>query len=70
MTDNIKFHRRPSSGNRVVSVRTYGRTDERTDITKLTVVFHNFANATKTFFTSARQLVFLQLYLAYQHLQY
>jgi len=41
-SSNIKFHEGPSSGSRVVPS---GRTDEKTDMTKLTVVFRNFANA-------------------------
>jgi hypothetical protein len=39
---NIRFHWNLSSGSRVVSC---GRTDRRTDITKLIVAFRNFANA-------------------------
>jgi hypothetical protein len=41
---NIKFHENPSSGNRDVP---YERTDEQPDMTELTVVFGNFANALK-----------------------
>jgi hypothetical protein len=40
----IKFNENPSSGSRVV---TCTRTDERTDMTQLTVTFRNFANAPK-----------------------
>jgi len=41
---NVKFHENPSKGSRVVSCgRTH--TDRRTDMTKLTVGFRNFANA-------------------------
>jgi len=41
---NIKFHKNPSSGTRVIpSVRT----DRRTDTKKLIVAFRNFANAPK-----------------------
>ena len=40
-SDN-KFHENPSSGSRVVP---YGRTD----MMKLMVAFHNFANASKTY---------------------
>jgi len=39
---NVKFHENPSSGSRVCSMRTEGRTDM-----KLIVTFRNFANATK-----------------------
>jgi hypothetical protein len=46
---NIKFHKNPSSGSRVVSFGHRGeRTDGRTDMTKLTVAFCNFANAPKS----------------------
>ena len=41
----IKFNRNPSSGSRVVSC---GRMDRRTDMTKVIVAFHNFANAPKS----------------------
>jgi len=41
---NIKFHENPSSGNRVVTCR---HTDRRTDMTKLIVVFRNFAKGPK-----------------------
>jgi hypothetical protein len=41
---NIKFHEDPSSGSRVVPC---GRTDGHRDMTKLTVAFRNFANASK-----------------------
>ena len=41
---NIKFHEYPSSGSRPAPL---GRTDGRTDMTKLTVAFRNFANAYK-----------------------
>jgi len=34
------FHGNPSSGSRL----PFGRTDRRTDMTKLIVAFHNFAN--------------------------
>jgi len=37
-SSNIKFHENPSSGSRVVPRR-------QTDMTKLIVVFRNFANA-------------------------
>jgi hypothetical protein len=36
-----RFHKNPSSGSRVVPC---GRTDEKTDVTKLIVDFHNFVN--------------------------
>jgi hypothetical protein len=41
---NIKIHANPSSESRVVLC---GRTDRRTDMTKLTVAFRNFANTPK-----------------------
>ena len=42
MFSNTKFYESPSNGGRVVpSIRT----DGRTDLTKLTVAFRNFANA-------------------------
>jgi len=41
-SSNIKFHKNPSSGGRVVPC---GRTDGQTDMTKLIVAFRNFANA-------------------------
>jgi len=41
---NIKFYENSSSGSRVVPC---GQTDKRTDTTKLTVAFRNFANALK-----------------------
>ena len=40
--ENIKFNQNPSSENRVVPC---GRNDRKTDMTKLIVVFRNFANA-------------------------
>jgi hypothetical protein len=40
---SIKFHQNSSSGSRVQTER---RTDRQTDMTKLTVAFHNFVNAT------------------------
>jgi hypothetical protein len=43
-TSNIKFHENASSDSRVVP---HGQTDIQTDMTKLTVVFRNFANAPK-----------------------
>ena len=47
-SSNIKFHENPSSGSRVVPCgQTDRRTDGRTDMTKLIVVFRNFANAPK-----------------------
>ena len=39
---NIKFHENSSSWSPAV---LFGLTDGRTDMTKLTVAFHNFANA-------------------------
>jgi len=49
---NIKLDEKPSSGNRVVfrvgrrvDRRTDKKTNGRTDTTKLTVAFRNFANA-------------------------
>jgi hypothetical protein len=42
---NIKFHENPSIGSQVISCgRTDRQTDGRTDLTKLTVAFCNFAN--------------------------
>jgi hypothetical protein len=41
---NLKFHKNPSIRSRVVP---YGRTDGRTDTTKLIVAFRNFVNAPK-----------------------
>jgi hypothetical protein len=41
---NIKFHENPFSGSRVVPC---GRTDGKTDMTKLIVTFCNFASAPK-----------------------
>jgi len=41
---NIKFHENSSNGSRVV---TSGRTDRRTDMTKLKDAFRNLANAPK-----------------------
>jgi len=48
-SSNIKFHKNPSSGSRVVPCgqmvrRTDGRTYIQTDMTKLIVAFHNLAN--------------------------
>ena len=43
---NSKFHENPSRGSRVVPCeRTDGWTDRRTNMTKLIVPVHNFANA-------------------------
>ena len=44
---NIKFHKNPSSGSRVVP---YGRTN----MTKIIVAFRNFVNAPKNVFSSNR----------------
>jgi hypothetical protein len=41
---NTKFHKNPSSRSRVVPC---GRTERRTDTTKLLVIFRNFTNAPK-----------------------
>jgi len=49
---NIKFPENPSSRSRVVP---RGRADRRTDITKLIVVFRNFANAFKIVRLPGRQ---------------
>jgi len=43
-SSNVKFHEHPFSGSRVVPC---GRTDGRTDKTKLIVAFRDFANASK-----------------------
>ena len=43
-TNAIKLHENPFSGSRVVSC---GRTDERTDMTKLRVIFRDFVSADK-----------------------
>jgi len=43
-SSNIKFHENLFSGSRVVP---WGRTDRRTDMTKLIVAFRNIANAPK-----------------------
>ena len=48
---NIKFQENSSSGSRVAPYgwrRTYIQTDGQTDMAKLIVIFHNFANALKT----------------------
>jgi hypothetical protein len=42
---DIKFNENPSNGSRVVPC---GRTEGRTDLTKLIVAFRGFANALKT----------------------
>jgi len=39
---NIKFHENPSGGSGAVPC---GKTDEKTDVTKLVVAFRNVANA-------------------------
>jgi hypothetical protein len=44
---NIKFHKNPSSGSRVVPC---GRAGGQTDTKKLTVAFRNVANAPKSVF--------------------
>jgi hypothetical protein len=46
---NIKFHTNPSSGSRVFAC---GRTDGRSDMTKLVVAFLYFANAPKNYYLS------------------
>ena len=43
-SSNMKFYKNSSSGSRVVPC---GRTDRRTDTTKLIVIFRNFTNAPK-----------------------
>jgi hypothetical protein len=48
---NIKFHEYPSSGSRVVSVRT----DRRTDMTKLIVTSRNFAKAPENWWINAME---------------
>jgi hypothetical protein len=45
-SSNIIFYENPSSGSQTVPCRwTDGRTNRRTDMMKLIVTFHNFANA-------------------------
>ena len=45
----FKFHENPFSGSRVVACgQTRARTDRQTDMTKLTVVLRNIANAPKS----------------------
>jgi hypothetical protein len=45
---NTKFHENPSSGSRVVPYgRADGRIDGQTEMTKLIIVFRNFANTPK-----------------------
>jgi len=44
---NFKFHENPYSGRRVFPC---GKTERRTDMTKLIVAFRNFADAPKTHF--------------------
>jgi hypothetical protein len=51
---NSKLHENLSSGSRVVPC---GRTDRRTDMTKLIVAFRNFADAPKTI--SSTKFIFL-----------
>jgi len=52
---NIKFHENPSSASPVVPRgRVDRRTDGRTDMTKPTVAFHNFAHAPKNMSGSKR----------------
>jgi hypothetical protein len=46
---HIKFHENPSSGSRVVPC---GRTDEQTDITKLTVAFRNFGKVPQNIYAT------------------
>ena len=55
---NMKFHENPSSGSRVVPC---GRTDRRADMTKLIVVFRNFANALKNVNTNHSCEVFKKI---------
>ena len=43
-SSNIKFHKNPSSGSRVVRCR---RMDFRAEMAKLIVAFRNFSNALK-----------------------
>jgi hypothetical protein len=53
---NIKFHENPSSGKRVFPG---SQTDGREEITKLTVAFRNFANASKNSVTVSSSLCVL-----------
>ena len=57
-SSNVKVHQNPSSGSRVVS---RGRTDRRTEMTKLIVAFRNFANAPKDYTLNADQQAFLSV---------
>jgi hypothetical protein len=41
-SSDFKFHENPSSGGRVFP---FGRTDGQTEMTRLTVAYHNFSNA-------------------------
>jgi len=51
---NIKFHENPSNGSRGIPC---GRTDRRTDTTKLIVAFRNFVNAPKTLVQLIRKIM-------------
>jgi hypothetical protein len=46
-SSNIKFHKNPSSGSRVVPC---GQTDGQTDVTKVIVAFRSCANAPKNLY--------------------
>jgi len=56
LSRNNKFHKNPSSRSRVVPC---GQVDGRTDMTKLTVAFRNFASAPKKRYISRTGSVLL-----------
>jgi len=56
---NIKFHENPSSVSRV----SCEQTDGRTDMTKLRVAFHNFANTPKKYCAFRLYNAFIYIYI-------